>query len=89
MGFRSCLSTASSEVFLGKSAWRLAQLSPAPIVRSVEALLSSASTLYPRIQAFKGNQLGTASSLACILTNVKSEADGDTEPLITTAYHEK
>jgi hypothetical protein len=76
MGFRSCLSTASSEVFLGKSAWRLAQLSPAPIVRSVEALLSSASTLYP-------------SSLACILTNVKSEADGDTEPLITTAYHEK
>jgi len=69
------------EVFPGKSAWRPAQLSPAPIVRSVEALLSSASTLYSRIQAFKDKRLDTASSLACILTNAKSETDGDTEPL--------
>ena len=77
------------EVFPGKSVWRPAQLSPAPIVRSIEALLSSAATLYPRIQAFKGNQLGTASFLAGILTNVQSEAGSDTEPLITIAYHEK
>lgn len=72
------------EVFPGKSAWRPTQLSPAPIVRAVEALLSSAATLYPRIEAFE-----VPFSSLILYPDAKSETDGDTEPLITAACHEE